>query len=220
MMDMKVNETHLNKFTICSERQNNKPGSDNTAQHRGEPRVAGGAGHGDSSSWARWEDDIWAGSGQMSNSLMFWVCCPAHVSPTSTLQGSSGEQIGPPHHGDPTYSPTEGKKTVSQWPQAPWHSVAFQVTPPLMGMGWRDFQSWGVGWAVSESQWDTSLNSENIFEAQWKWTWLVSTRTRDWSLASPSGLGIWHCRELRCRLAAAAAILPLAWEPPYASLWL
>ena len=37
------------------------------------------------------------------------------------------------------------------------------------------------------------------------------------SLASPSGLRIWHCCELWCRLAAAALIWPLAWELPYAT---
>ena len=53
------------------------------------------------------------------------------------------------------------------------------------------------------------------------------------SLASLSGLRIWHCHELWCgsqmwlsdpallwlwcRLAAVALIRPLAWEPPYAT---
>ena len=36
------------------------------------------------------------------------------------------------------------------------------------------------------------------------------------SLASLSGLRIWHCRELWCRPAATALMQPLAWEPPYA----
>ena len=36
-------------------------------------------------------------------------------------------------------------------------------------------------------------------------------------MASLSGLRLWHCRELWCRLAAAALIQPLAWEPPYAA---
>ena len=31
------------------------------------------------------------------------------------------------------------------------------------------------------------------------------------------GLGIWCCRELRCRPVAAAPIRPLAWDPPYAT---
>ena len=59
---------------------------------------------------------------------------------------------------------------------------------------------------------------------------LVSMRTRVRSLVSLSGLRIRHCLELRCRslirldlvllwlwgrLAAAAPIRPLAWEPPY-----
>ena len=35
-------------------------------------------------------------------------------------------------------------------------------------------------------------------------------------LASFSGLGIWHCRELWCRPSATAPIRPLAWEPPCA----
>ena len=48
------------------------------------------------------------------------------------------------------------------------------------------------------------------------------------SLASLSGSGIWHCRELRCRsqtredlawqgLCCRPAIRPLAWELPYAA---
>ena len=32
-----------------------------------------------------------------------------------------------------------------------------------------------------------------------KWIWLVSMRTQVWSLASLSGLSIWHCSELWCR---------------------
>ena len=35
--------------------------------------------------------------------------------------------------------------------------------------------------------------------AQWKWIWLASMRTKVWSLASLSGLGIQHCRVLWCR---------------------
>ena len=34
--------------------------------------------------------------------------------------------------------------------------------------------------------------------AQWKRIWLVSMRTQVRSLASLSGLRIWHCRELWC----------------------
>ena len=69
--------------------------------------------------------------------------------------------------------------------------------------------------------------------AQQKWIRLVSKRIRVWSLASLSGLRIWHCHELwfrsqtrlgfgiavavlRCRPEAAALIRPLAWELPYA----
>ena len=37
------------------------------------------------------------------------------------------------------------------------------------------------------------------------------------SLASLSGLRIWHCRELWCRPAATTPIWLLAWEPPYGS---
>ena len=37
------------------------------------------------------------------------------------------------------------------------------------------------------------------------------------SLASLSGLRIWHCCEMWCRLAAVAPTRPLAWEPPYAT---
>ena len=35
---------------------------------------------------------------------------------------------------------------------------------------------------------------------QWKWIRLVTMRLRVWSLASLSGLRIWRCRELWCRL--------------------
>ena len=35
--------------------------------------------------------------------------------------------------------------------------------------------------------------------AQWKWIWLASMRMWVWSLASLSGLGKLHCRELWCR---------------------
>ena len=48
-------------------------------------------------------------------------------------------------------------------------------------------------------------------------TLLVSMRLRVQSLALFSGLRIWHCRELWCRLAAAALIHPLDWELPYAT---
>ena len=37
------------------------------------------------------------------------------------------------------------------------------------------------------------------------------------SLALLSGLRIWCCHELQCRLAAAAQIQPLAWKLPYAT---
>ena len=70
--------------------------------------------------------------------------------------------------------------------------------------------------------------------AQRKQIWLGTVRFRVWSLASLSGLRIWHCREGSCgvgcrcgsdlvllwlwhRLAATAPIRPLAWEPPYAA---
>ena len=61
----------------------------------------------------------------------------------------------------------------------------------------------------------------------------VCMRLRDQSLASLSGLRIWHCRELwyRCRcgsdlvllwlwrrLAALALTQPIAWELPYAAI--
>ena len=64
------------------------------------------------------------------------------------------------------------------------------------------------------------------------WTRLASMRMRVQSLASLSGLRIWHCHELwyrsqmwlgsgvlwlLCRLAAAALIQALAWEHPYAT---
>ena len=66
---------------------------------------------------------------------------------------------------------------------------------------------------------------------QWKQIWLVSMRTQVPSLASLSGLRVWCCHELWCRLktwlrscialvwcrpAAAAPFQPLAWELPYA----
>ena len=41
-------------------------------------------------------------------------------------------------------------------------------------------------------------------------------RTQVQSLALVSELRIWHFCELRCSLAAAALIQPLAWEFPYA----
>ena len=62
--------------------------------------------------------------------------------------------------------------------------------------------------------------------------WLVSMRTRVWSLASLSGLGLWHCHScirgrrhsldplflwLWWRLAAIALIQPLPWGLPYAA---
>ena len=43
--------------------------------------------------------------------------------------------------------------------------------------------------------------------AQWKWTWLVSIRRRVQSLASFSGLRIWLCHELWCRLQTRLGIL-------------
>ena len=68
--------------------------------------------------------------------------------------------------------------------------------------------------------------------AQWKQTPLAGRRMKVQSLASLSGLRTQHCLELWCglqmwlgsgiaviwyRLAAAAPILPLAWELPYAT---
>ena len=56
--------------------------------------------------------------------------------------------------------------------------------------------------------------------------WLGTMRLRVQTVASLSGLRIWHCHELWyrlqtllgswCRPAAVALIWPLAWEPPYA----
>ena len=64
---------------------------------------------------------------------------------------------------------------------------------------------------------------------QWKWILLGTMRLQVRFLALLSGLGIWHCCELWCRLQIrsdltllwlwcrpAAPIWPLAWEPPYA----
>ena len=42
-------------------------------------------------------------------------------------------------------------------------------------------------------------------------------RTQVRFLASLTGLGIWHCSELWCRLVATAPNGPLAWEPQYAA---
>ena len=70
--------------------------------------------------------------------------------------------------------------------------------------------------------------------AQQKQIQLGTMRLQIQSLASLSGLRIWHCHDLWCRsqmwlgsgvvwlwrgLAAAALIEPLAWEPPYAAVW-
>ena len=67
---------------------------------------------------------------------------------------------------------------------------------------------------------------------QWKQIWLVSMRMQVQSLVLLSGLRIWYCRELWCRLqmqldlallwlwcrpVATALFWPLAWEPPYAA---
>ena len=52
--------------------------------------------------------------------------------------------------------------------------------------------------------------------AQRKRIRLGTMRLRVQSLASMSGLRIWRCYELLCRLATIAPIRPLAWEPPYA----
>ena len=61
--------------------------------------------------------------------------------------------------------------------------------------------------------------------AQWKWIQLGTMRLQVRCLAPLSGLRIWHCCELWCRvqmwlwlwcrLAAVALMRPLAWEPPY-----
>ena len=66
--------------------------------------------------------------------------------------------------------------------------------------------------------------------AQQKRIHLVSMKTQAQSLASLSGLRIWHCYGVGCRHgsdlellwlwhrpASAAPIRPLAWEPPYAT---
>ena len=57
-------------------------------------------------------------------------------------------------------------------------------------------------------KWDAILDDDNKkplgvpFMAQWKriWIHLVSMRMQVWSQALLSGLGIWHCCELWCRL--------------------
>ena len=68
--------------------------------------------------------------------------------------------------------------------------------------------------------------------AQWKQTQLVSTKIQLRSLASLSGLRIWHCHELWCRSqmrlgsellwlwrrpGATVLVQPLVWELPYAT---
>ena len=75
-----------------------------------------------------------------------------------------------------------------------------------------------------------SKKRKNSWFLEWKWTQLGSMRIRVQSLTLLSGLRIWCCCELWyrlhmllspallwlwCRLAAAAPIRPLAWEPPY-----
>ena len=52
--------------------------------------------------------------------------------------------------------------------------------------------------------------------AQQKRIRLGTMRLQVRSLASLSGLRIWHCRELWCRPAAVAPTGPLAWETPCA----
>ena len=74
---------------------------------------------------------------------------------------------------------------------------------------------------VSVSEWTKNLPLGGkkcvLTMAQQKWIQLVSMRIRVQSLALLSGLGIQHCCELWCRLAAVALIQPLTWEPPYAA---
>ena len=60
--------------------------------------------------------------------------------------------------------------------------------------------------------------------AQWLMNPIGIMRLQVRSLASLSGLRIWHCCELWCRLqsrlgsdVAVAVFRPLAWEPPYAA---
>ena len=50
---------------------------------------------------------------------------------------------------------------------------------------------------------------------QWKPIQLGTMMLWVRSLASFSGLRMWHCHELWCRPAAVVPIRPLAWEPPY-----
>ena len=86
------------------------------------------------------------------------------------------------------------------------------------------------------SKWLLHMKSRGVpVVAQWKWIRLGTMRLWVQSLASVSGLRIWHCLEmwcrsqtrlgsgipvalvllwLWCRLAATALIRPLAWEPP------
>ena len=86
-------------------------------------------------------------------------------------------------------------------------------------------------------QWCKNIEKKNgssgvPLEAQQKHIWLVLMRVKGPSLASLSELRILHCHELWCRsrsgsdpmllwlwcrLAAAAPIRSLAWEPPYAT---
>ena len=52
--------------------------------------------------------------------------------------------------------------------------------------------------------------------AQWLMNLTKNHEVAVRSLALLSGLEIWHCCELWCRLADVAPTRPLAWEPPYA----
>ena len=71
-------------------------------------------------------------------------------------------------------------------------------------------------WASNMAFKTTHLKNKNKDVAEQKLTQLASMRTWVWSLALLSGFAIQSCHELWHRLAAAAALWPLAWELPYA----
>ena len=68
----------------------------------------------------------------------------------------------------------------------------------------------------------TSIKKKNSFGVpvlvRWKRIRLGTIGFRVRSLASLSGLGIWHCHELWCRPAATALTGLLAWKLPCAAV--
>ena len=96
--------------------------------------------------------------------------------------------------------------------------------PSCAHLGMGSTRLWANAWGsfqatvfVSFVMYRQKINAGVPIAVQWKWIWLAFMRIWVQSLASLSGLGIWHCRELWCRRADAALIWPLAWELPYAA---